>query len=88
MGVKLMSDRAPMLQRIRDSLATNGVMLEKMAALAQTPYPEGPFIHGEIDPVEQFMDELRELLQAWRDAKKSAWAAAVRAMPSPPSDSR
>lgn len=23
------------------------------------------------------MDELRELLQAWRDAKKSAWAAAV-----------
>ncbi len=24
------------------------------------------------------MDELRELLQAWRDAKKSAWNAAVR----------
>jgi hypothetical protein len=23
------------------------------------------------------MDELRELLQAWRDAKKSAWTAAV-----------
>jgi hypothetical protein len=23
------------------------------------------------------MDELRELLQAWRDAKKSAWAAVV-----------
>jgi hypothetical protein len=23
------------------------------------------------------MDELRELLQAWRDAKKSAWQAAV-----------
>jgi hypothetical protein len=23
------------------------------------------------------MDELRELLQAWRDAKKSAWKAAV-----------
>jgi hypothetical protein len=23
------------------------------------------------------MDELRELLQAWRDAKKSAWAAIV-----------
>jgi hypothetical protein len=23
------------------------------------------------------MDELRELLQAWRDAKKSAWSAAV-----------
>lgn len=23
------------------------------------------------------MDELRELLQAWRDAKKGAWAAAV-----------
>jgi L-lactate dehydrogenase complex protein LldG len=56
-----MSDRAPMLQRIRNSLATNGTMLENMARLAQTPYPEGPFIHGEIDPVEQFMDELREL---------------------------
>lgn len=56
-----MNDRAPMIERIRNSLATNGAMLEKMATLAQAPYPEGPFIHGDIDPVEQFMDELREL---------------------------
>jgi L-lactate dehydrogenase complex protein LldG len=56
-----MSDPASMLRRIRNSLTTNGPMLEKIAALAQTPYPEGPFIHGKSDPVGQFMDELREL---------------------------
>ena len=28
------------------------------------------------DRARRDMDELRELLQAWRDAKKSAWAAA------------
>jgi hypothetical protein len=33
---------------------------------------------GLCDPhARRDMDELRELLQAWRDAKKSAWAAIV-----------
>ena len=56
-----MNDREMILQRIRDSLATNRAMLEREAAKAGGGYPEGPFLASTLTPVQQFAAELEAL---------------------------
>jgi uncharacterized membrane protein YdfJ with MMPL/SSD domain len=76
-----MSDEAMLAQLMRQA-GQEGAALVTIRALAEEASEVGAeralTLLGLGDPkARRDMDELRELLQAWRDAKKSAWAAVV-----------
>jgi uncharacterized membrane protein YdfJ with MMPL/SSD domain len=76
-----MSDEAMLAQLMRQA-GQEGAALVTIRALAEEASEIGAeralTLLGLGDPkARRDMDELRELLQAWRDAKKSAWAAVV-----------
>lgn len=77
-----MSDKAAMLAQLMRQAEMEGAALVTLRALAE----EASEVGAEralstlgLTGVEarRDMDQLRELLQAWRDAKKSAWQAVV-----------
>ncbi len=77
-----MSDEAMLAQLMRQA-GQEGAALVTLRALAEEASELGAEralkLLGLGDAqARRDMDELRELLQAWRDAKKSAWSAAVR----------
>jgi hypothetical protein len=72
-----MSDEAMLAQLMRQA-GQEGAALVTLRALAEEASEMGAeralAALGLADPkARRDMDELRELLQAWRDAKKSAW---------------
>jgi hypothetical protein len=76
-----MSDKAMLAQLMRQA-EVEGAALVTLRALAEEASEVGAeralALLGLGEPqARRDMDELRELLQAWRDAKKSAWAAVV-----------
>jgi Family of unknown function (DUF6127) len=76
-----MSDEAMLAQLMRQA-GQEGATLVTLRALAEEASEVGAERAlarlGLGDPrARRDMDELRELLQAWRDAKKSAWTAVV-----------
>jgi len=76
-----MSDEAMLAQLMRQA-GQEGAALVTLRALAEEASEVGAeralALLGLADPkARRDMDEIRELLQAWRDAKKSAWAAVV-----------
>ena len=71
-----------MLAQLMRQAGQEGAALVTLRALAEEASEVGAaraLSHlGLADPkARRDMDELRELLQAWRDAKKSAWTAVV-----------
>jgi hypothetical protein len=77
----MMSDEAMLAQLMRQA-GQEGAALVTLRALAEEASEVGAeralAMLGLADPkARRDMDEIRELLQAWRDAKKSAWAAVV-----------
>jgi hypothetical protein len=77
------SENAAMLARLMAQAQGQGADLITLRALIEEASECGAEralgALGLRDPrARRDMDELRELLQAWRDAKKSAWNAAVR----------
>ena len=76
-----MSDEAMLAQLMRQA-GQEGAALVTLRALAGEASEVGAeralAVLGLADPkARRDMDELRKLLQAWRDAKKSAWGAVV-----------
>lgn len=76
-----MSDEAMLAQLMRQA-GQEGAALVTLRALAEEASEVGAeralALLGLKDPqARRDMDELRELLQAWRDAKKSAWNTVV-----------
>ncbi len=76
-----MSDEKMLAQLMRQA-GQEGAALVTLRALAEEASEVGAEralkALGLADPqARRDMDELRELLQAWRDAKKSAWSAVV-----------
>ena len=76
-----MSDEAMLAQLMRQA-GQEGAALVTLRALAEEASEVGAeralSVLGLVGPqARRDMDELRELLQAWRDAKKSAWSAVV-----------
>ena len=76
-----MSDEVMLAQLMRQA-GQEGAAIVTMRALAEEASEVGAQRAlarlGLDDPkARRDMDELRELLQAWRDAKKSAWTATV-----------
>lgn len=76
-----MTDEVMLAQLMRQA-GQEGAALVTMRALAEEASEVGAQRAlarlGLDDPkARRDMDELRELLQAWRDAKKSAWTAVV-----------
>ncbi|MFN3726575.1 MAG: DUF6127 family protein [Allosphingosinicella sp.] len=77
-----MSDNAAMLAQLMRQAEQEGAALVTLRALAEEASEVGAeralSMLGLIGAeARRDMDELRELLQAWRDAKKSAWQAVV-----------
>ena len=77
-----MSDNAAMLAQLMRQAEQEGAALVTLRALAEEASEVGAeralAMLGLTGPAaRRDMDELRELLQAWRDAKKSAWQAVV-----------
>jgi hypothetical protein len=77
------TENAAMLARLMAQAQSQGADLITLRALIEEASECGAEralgALGLRDPrARRDMDELRELLQAWRDAKKSAWNAAVR----------
>jgi hypothetical protein len=77
------SENAAMLARLMAQAQGQGADLITLRALIEEASECGAEralgALGLTDPsARRDMHELRELLQAWRDAKKSAWNAAVR----------
>ena len=77
----MMTDKAMVAQLMRQAEG-EGAALVTLRALVEEASELGAdralTTLGLSDPrARRDMDELRELLQAWRDAKKSAWAAVV-----------
>ena len=76
-----MSDEAMLAQLMRQA-GQEGAALVTMRALVEEASEVGAqralALIGLTDTkARRDMDELRELLQAWRDAKKTAWSAVV-----------
>ncbi len=76
-----MSDKAMVAQLMRQA-EQEGAALVTLRALVEEASEAGAeralSVLGLVGPqARRDMDELRELLQAWRDAKKSAWSAVV-----------
>ncbi len=76
-----MSDKAMVAQLMRQA-EQEGAALVTLRALVEEASEAGAeralSVLGLVGPqARRDMDELRELLQAWRDAKKSAWKAVV-----------
>jgi len=77
-----MSDNAAMLAQLMRQAGEEGAGLVTLRALVEEASEVGAeralaALGLKDDKARRDMDELRELLQAWRDAKKSAWAAVV-----------
>jgi uncharacterized membrane protein YdfJ with MMPL/SSD domain len=75
-------DKAGMLARLMSQAEGQGADLVTLRALAEEASEAGVEralgALGLAGPAaRRDMDELRELLQAWRDAKRSAWQAIV-----------
>ncbi len=75
-------DKAGMLARLMAQAEGQGADLVTLRALAEEASEAGAEralgVLGLTGPgARRDMDELRELLQAWRDAKRSAWQAVV-----------
>jgi uncharacterized membrane protein YdfJ with MMPL/SSD domain len=75
-------DKAGMLARLMAQAEGQGADLVTLRALAEEASEAG--VERALSALElagqgarRDMDELRELLQAWRDAKRSAWQAVV-----------
>ncbi len=76
------SDKAVMLAQLMRQAEGEGAALVTLRALVEEASEVGAeralaALGLKDDKARRDMDELRELLQAWRDAKKSAWAAVV-----------
>lgn len=76
-----MSDEAMVAQLMRQA-GEEGATLVTLRALAEEASEVGAeralkALGLSDQQARRDMDELRELLQAWRDAKKSAWSAVV-----------
>ena len=76
------SDSGPMLARLMAQAEGEGADLATLRALVEEASELGACraleALGLRDPqARRDMDDLRELLQAWRDAKKTAWKEAV-----------
>jgi anti-sigma-K factor RskA len=76
-----MSDEAMLAQLVRQA-GQEGAALVTLRALAEEASELGAERALKLlglgdQQARRDMDELRELLQAWRDAKKSAWSAVV-----------
>ncbi len=76
------SESAPVLPRLMAQAEGQGADMVTLRALIEEASELGAEralgALGLTDPkARRDMDELRELLQAWRDAKKSAWQAVV-----------
>ena len=76
------ADQAGMLARLTSQAEGQGADLVTLRALIEEASEAGAEralgALGLTDPTaRRDMDELRELLQAWRDAKRSAWQAVV-----------
>jgi hypothetical protein len=76
------NEQAAMLAQLMRQAEQEGAALVTLRALAEEASEAGAEralgLLGLVGPqARRDMDELRELLQAWRDAKKSAWAAVV-----------
>lgn len=77
-----MSENAPMMARLMAQAEGQGADLVTLRALIEEASELGAeraLAALGLDDVRarRDMDELRQLLQAWRDAKKTAWQAAV-----------
>ena len=77
-----MSDNAAMLAQLMRQAEQEGAALVTLRALAEEASAVGAeralSMLGLTGPAaRRDMDELRELLSAWRDAKRSAWRAVV-----------
>ncbi len=77
-----MSDKAAMLAQLMRQAEQEGAALVTLRALAEEASEVGAeralsMLGLTGAEARRDMDELRELLQAWRDAKKSAWQAVV-----------
>jgi uncharacterized membrane protein YdfJ with MMPL/SSD domain len=77
-----MSDNAAMLAQLMRQAEMEGAALVTLRALAEEASEVGAgralsLLGLTGAEARRDMDELRELLQAWRDAKKSAWQAVV-----------
>ncbi|WP_166040558.1 DUF6127 family protein [Sphingosinicella sp. YJ22] len=77
-----MSDNAAMLAQLMRQAEQEGAALVTLRALAEEASEVGAeralsLLGLTGTAARRDMDELRELLQAWRDAKKSAWQAVV-----------
>jgi len=77
-----MSDNAAMLAQLMRQAEQEGATLVTLRALAEEASEVGAeralsMLGLTGSAARRDMDELRELLQAWRDAKKSAWQAVV-----------
>ena len=77
-----MSDNAAMLAQLMRQAEQEGATLVTLRALAEEASEVGAeralsLLGLTGSAARRDMDELRELLQAWRDAKKSAWQAVV-----------
>lgn len=53
--------RTRMLNQIRQSLVVNQAHLIEQAGAFPAPHGRGPFVHNDLDPLEQFTGELRAL---------------------------
>jgi hypothetical protein len=76
------SESAPVMARLMAQAQGQGADLVTLRALAEESSERGAEraleTLGLTDPrARRDMDELRELLQAWRDAKKTAWKEIV-----------
>lgn len=77
-----MSDKAAMLAQLMRQAEMEGAALVTLRALAEEASEVGAeralaMLGLTGAEARRDMDQLRELLQAWRDAKKSAWQAVV-----------
>ena len=77
-----MSENAPVMARLMAQAQGQGADLVTLRALVEEASERGAEraleTLGLTDPrARRDMDELRELLQAWRDAKKTAWKEIV-----------
>jgi hypothetical protein len=80
--LRMTNQNAPMMARLMAQAEGQGADLVTLRALIEESSELGAqralSALGLDDPsARRDMDELRQLLQAWRDAKKTAWQAAV-----------